>query len=166
MRNINGVVVGVVIDVNDPESLGRVKLRFPWMSESEPQSNWARVAAPMSGGERGFLFPPEVDDEVLVAFDQGNLNFPYVIGFLWNARQPPPHTEPKKRTIKSVSGHTVELDDSDGSEKISVLFKGGQPSITIEQAAVTIRFSDACFIKLENAGVTVKGAKIQLNPSS
>ena len=64
---IGGVVIGVVTNNQDPDELGRVKLRFPWLSE-DYESNWARVASLMAGKERGAYFLPDVDDEVLVAF--------------------------------------------------------------------------------------------------
>ncbi|NJN18635.1 MAG: phage tail protein [Oscillochloris sp.] len=180
MRSISGVVIGLVVDVNDPESEGRVKLSFPWMSEGEPQSNWARIAAPMSGPERGFFFLPEIDDEVLVAFEQGDLRLPYVIGFLWNGEQKPPHSEPTRRTIHTVSGHRLEFEDKAGSEKISLLFKGAKPSITLQEEVIEIVLNDTSSIKLESGtltiqfdgttsivlsagGVKVSGAKIELN---
>jgi uncharacterized protein involved in type VI secretion and phage assembly len=133
------------------------------MSAGEPQSNWARIAAPMSGPERGFFFLPEIDDEVLVAFEQGDLRFPYVLGFLWNGQQKPPHTEPTKRTIETVSGHILEFEDKGGSEKISLLFKGDKPSITLEQSKITITFDDGNKIELSASGVKVTGTKIELN---
>jgi uncharacterized protein involved in type VI secretion and phage assembly len=180
MRSINGVVIGIVKSLDDPDQLGRVQLSFPWMNESEPESNWARIAAPMSGGERGFWFMPEVGDEVLVAFEQGNLTHPYVVGFLWNGQAKPPQTDLKKRTLKTVSGHTIELDDTDGSEKISLLWKGDKPGITLEKTKITVMLNDNCqitleeskidiklnsttFITLDSSGVTVKGAQIKLN---
>lgn len=179
MRSINGVVIGIVKSLEDPENLGRVQLSFPWMNETEPESNWARIAVPMAGTEHGIQFMPEVDDEVLVAFEQGDLRWPYVIGFLWNGQQKPPQTDPKKRTMKTVSGHTLEFDDTDGSEKISLLWKGDKPSIVLKQSDLTITFSDTCTITmntshieimfggskitLDNAGVKVEGAQIKLN---
>ena len=61
---IGGVVVGVVTNNQDPDGLGRVKVRFPWLSE-EHESHWARMVTPMAGNDRGFYMLPEVDDEVL-----------------------------------------------------------------------------------------------------
>ena len=67
---ITGVVLGIVTNNNDPDKLGRVKVRFPWLSGST-ESHWARVATPMAGNGRGLYFLPEVDDEVLVLFERG-----------------------------------------------------------------------------------------------
>lgn len=84
-----GVVIGIVTNNRDPDGLHRVKLRFPWLG-AEDESNWARVATPMAGPGRGFYALPEVDDEVLVAFDHGNVDHPYVVGSLWNGQDAPP----------------------------------------------------------------------------
>src|SRR4051812_31769405 len=81
---IYGVVVGVVTNNQDKEGLGRVKVKFPWLSDAD-ESNWARIATPMAGASRGVFFLPEVDDEVLVVFEQGLVSRPYVLGGLWNA---------------------------------------------------------------------------------
>ena len=63
-RLVHGVVVGVVTNNEDPDDMGRVKVKLPWLSDKE-ESNWARIATPMAGKERGVYFLPEVDDEVL-----------------------------------------------------------------------------------------------------
>src|SRR5689334_12460780 len=86
---VYGVVVAIVTNRKDPEEMGRVKLRYPWLGENA-EGYWARIATPMAGNERGIYFLPEVEDEVLVAFEHGDLRFPYVIGSLWNGRDKPP----------------------------------------------------------------------------
>lgn len=157
MRRIAGVVTGIVKSLDDPDEMGRVQLTFPWMAEGEPVSYWARIAAPMAGPERGFQFMPEVDDEVLVAFEHGDLRLPYVVGFLWNGEDKPPRTEPAQRAIQTVSGHVLEFDDSEGSEKISLLFKGETPSITIDEKTVTVETSSGHLIKLDDdAGISLQ----------
>jgi uncharacterized protein involved in type VI secretion and phage assembly len=161
---VNGVIVGIVRDLEDPEQMGRIKVEFPTLGQDT--SNWTRIAAPMSGDSRGFQFMPEVDDEVLVAFENGNVNYPYVIGFLWNGVHKPPKPAPadaKKRTLKTVSGHVLEFSDEEGSEKITLQFKGGNPSITIEQSKISIAFDGSNYIELSASGVKVKGTLIELN---
>src|SRR6266536_1231299 len=78
-----GVAVAQVTDVRDPDDLGRVKLKFPWMSDTFV-SDWARVLQPGAGPQRGGVVLPEVNDEVLVAFEHGDLRRPYVVGGLYN----------------------------------------------------------------------------------
>jgi uncharacterized protein involved in type VI secretion and phage assembly len=81
--SIFGVEIAVVTNVNDPDQQGRVKICFPWLP-GKPESDWARVAQPAAGPGRGFYWVPAVNDEVLVAFERGAPNHPYVIGSLWN----------------------------------------------------------------------------------
>ncbi|MFB2971836.1 phage baseplate assembly protein V [Aerosakkonema sp. BLCC-F183] len=118
-----GVTVGIVTNNKDEEGLGRVKVKFPLLSE-DYESYWARVVTPMTGKEWGIYFLPEVDDEVLVAFDRGDISSPYILGGLWNGKDKPP--EPKsdgknnRRIIKSRSGHQIVLDDTENAEKIII----------------------------------------------
>jgi uncharacterized protein involved in type VI secretion and phage assembly len=136
-----GVVVALVTNNNDPEGLGRVKVQFPWLSEVQ-ESHWARIASLMAGKDRGTYFLPEVDDEVLVAFEHGDLRFPYILGMLWNGQDTvPAKNEDKKnniRMIKSRSGHVIRLDDTEGKEKIEILDKTGKNSLVFDTAENTI----------------------------
>jgi uncharacterized protein involved in type VI secretion and phage assembly len=136
-----GLVVGIVTNNQDPDNLGRVKVRFPWLSDTE-ESQWARVAAAMAGNQRGVYFLPEVDDEVLVAFEHGDPRFPYVLGALWNGKDAPPATngdgKNNVRIIQSRSGHVVKLNDEDGKETIEIIDKNGKNSIVIDTAKNTL----------------------------
>jgi len=125
MRTINGVVTGIVTQVR----AGEVKLKFPWLHESdseERESNWARIATAMSGNGRGTFLMPEVNDEVLVAFEKGSFQHPYIIGFLWNGHDTPPETDTRKRVVKTKSGLKITFDDNsaeieiDGGRKITI----------------------------------------------
>ncbi len=108
---------------------------------------------------------PEIDDEALVAFDHGDFRRPYVLGFLWNGREKPPSSEPATRVIKTVSGHVLEFDDTDGSERLSLRFKGDTPAITLDAQAVEIRFSDSSVIRLTDAELTiVNRTLVSVNP--
>ncbi|MCZ7356858.1 MAG: phage baseplate assembly protein V [Candidatus Methanoperedens sp.] len=131
---IYGVVTGIVIDNKDPDMLGRVKVKIPRLS-GEDESNWARVLTFMAGSERGAFFLPEVDDEVLVAFEYGDINIPYIIGSLWNGVDTPILTnedgENSIRMIKSKSGHIIRFDDTNGGEKIEIIDKSEKNMIVI-----------------------------------
>lgn len=129
---VPNVVIAIVTDNKDPEELGRVKVKFPWLDENLT-SHWARVAAPMAGPDRGFFFLPEIDDEVLVAFEHGDVNFPIVIGGLWNGVDKPPMTNSDAvpssvdfRRIKTRYGHIIELEDTSGKGRIVIQTPGGQ----------------------------------------
>lgn len=140
---IQGVVIGLVTNTRDPEKLARVKLKFPWLSDSD-ESDWARVATPMAGRERGLQLMPEVDDEVLVAFEHGDMRFPYVLGVLWNGKDRPPQDNAdgrnNVRVLKSRGGLEIRLTDEQGKEKIEILDKSGRNRIVIDAAgkAITI----------------------------
>lgn len=131
-KNIYGVAVGIVTSNQDPEKRGRVKVNLPWRGEND-ESHWARVASPMAGNGRGMVFYPEVNDEVLIAFEQGDVNHPYIIGALWNSQDLPPETNSNGkndiRKIKSRSGHELTFDDTPQHEKIEIKTKGGHTII-------------------------------------
>jgi uncharacterized protein involved in type VI secretion and phage assembly len=166
-----GLVVGVVTNNQDPDDLGRVKVRFPWLSDAE-ESHWARIAVPMGGKERGTYFLPEVDDEVLVAFEHGNPGFPYVLGALWNGKDAPPATngdgKNNLRLIKSRSGHVIKLNDEDGKETIEIIDKSGKNSIVIDTAKNTLTITSDKDIALAAAQGTIKleAQKIELKSSA
>lgn len=129
-KRINGIVTALVTNNKDPEGLGRVKVKFPWLVE-ESESDWAKVMCFMGGKERGGFFLPEIDDEVLVAFEHGEINYPYVIGALWNSEDKPPESNSDGknniRKITSRSGHEIILNDDKegGKEKIEIHTNGG-----------------------------------------
>lgn len=136
-----GVVVGIVTNNQDPDELHRVKVRFPWLSNEE-ESNWARVAAAMAGNGRGTYFLPEVDDEVLVAFEHGSVDYPIVLGSLWNGKDRAPESnadgENNHRAIHSRSGHVIRLNDKAGGETIEIIDKTGENRVVISAADNTI----------------------------
>lgn len=141
-----GVTVGVVTNNKDPESLGRVKLKLP-IRECENETDWVRIAMPMSGNQMGTFFLPEVNDEVLVAFNEGDIRQPFVIGSLWNSQQKPPETNSDGknniRKIKSRCGHMITMDDTEGSEKISIASKSGMAVEMDEKTSkITIKDKD------------------------
>lgn len=152
---ITGVVVAVVTNNEDPDGLGRVKVSFPWLS-TEDESQWARVAAPMAGKDRGAYFLPEVDDEVLVAFEHGEVSHPYVVGALWNSKQAvyqKGNGPNDLRTWKSRSGHFLEFDDS-GSAKVTLKTTAGH-ILTLDDSGKKIecKTSDgANYLKMDEGG--------------
>jgi uncharacterized protein involved in type VI secretion and phage assembly len=145
---LGGVVVGTVKRVDDPRGEGRILVEFPWM-EGRNQSNWAPPATLMTGGGRGSWFMPEKEDEVLVAFDHGDVNHPYIVGFLWNGVDKPPETEPQNRVIVTPGGHTLRFEDKDNAKKIVLKSSAGH-KITLDDAA-------GGSIKLEtNGGLSIE----------
>lgn len=147
-----GVAFAVVTNNKDPDGLGRVKVKLPWMADTA-ESDWARVVTPMAGAARGFYFLPEVDDEVLVAFEHGNPESPYVLGALWNGKDKPPESNSDgkndRRTIKSRSGHVIRLTDADGAEKIEIIDKSAKNSIVISTKDNTITITADADISIQ-----------------
>jgi uncharacterized protein involved in type VI secretion and phage assembly len=170
LGRIPGVVVGVVTNNQDPDGLGRVKVKFPWLSDEE-ESFWARVAAPMAGKGRGFFFLPEVDDEVLVAFEQGDARFPYVLGGLWNGQAKPtePNADGKNnvRSIRSRSGHVIRLDDTDGKEKIEIIDKSGNKIVLdVEGNKITVTSQKDIVLSAASGTIKLDAQKIEIKSSA
>ncbi|OCQ97364.1 type IV secretion protein Rhs [Nostoc sp. MBR 210] len=118
------LLVGVVSNNNDPKGWGRVRVKFPTLTE-EHESNWARVVSVGAGPGRGFDCLPEVNDEVLVAFEHGDIHRPYVIGGVWNGTDAPPETvsntvvggKVRLRTFKTRVGHKLQFVEEDKGTK-------------------------------------------------
>jgi uncharacterized protein involved in type VI secretion and phage assembly len=173
MTMMPGVVNGVVKSVDDPDQQGRVQVSFPFLG-GQNDSTWAPVATLMTGGDRGSWFMPEVGDEVLVAFSQGDVEHPFIIGFLWNGQDKPPAKDisTKVRRLRTVSGHQIDFDDIDGEEKIVITTKGKHKIVmddTPGTGSVTISTNGGQTIKMDDTlgatGISVYtavGQKIQL----
>jgi uncharacterized protein involved in type VI secretion and phage assembly len=159
MSKVAGVVTGVVTAVKDPDQQGRVQLSFPFLG-GQNQSTWAPVATLMAGGGRGSWFMPEVGDEVLVAFDHGDFNHPFVLGFLWNGQDQPPASDitPSVRRLQTVSGHKVDFDDRDGSQKITIKTQGGhkiEMNDVVGSESITITTSGNQQIQMQDTPATI-----------
>ena len=130
-----GVEVAIVTNVQDPDKLGRVKICFPRLP-GKPESDWARVVQPAAGAGRGFYWLPEVEDEVLVAFERGESHRPYVVGALWNGKDKPMQDayadDNTTRMIQTKSGHQIILSDKEGEEKIVIADKSGNRTVTFD----------------------------------
>jgi uncharacterized protein involved in type VI secretion and phage assembly len=140
-RRIYGVVLAQVVDNVDFSGLGRVQIHLPFLPEIDP---WARVATLMAGmsavGTRyGAYFIPQPGDEVLVAFNHGDVNEPYIIGSLWNGVDRPPTLVPtdavNKRILRTPQGHEVEFDDL--SQSI-IITSSTKQKITIDPTKVEL----------------------------
>ncbi|MEP0873416.1 phage baseplate assembly protein V [Trichocoleus desertorum AS-A10] len=158
-----GVTIGIVSNNKDPEKLGRVRVRFPWLGTRD-ESNWARVVSLMAGQGRGLYFLPEINDEVLVAFEHGDIQSPYILGALWNGVDKPPLTNSdgknNQRLIKSRSGHQIILDDSEGGEKIIIRDKTNKNEIVIDSNTNTMTVKAEQDLTIEVGGkLTLKSEK-------
>lgn len=119
-QKVNGVSVATVINNVDSTGEARVQIMLPWLPGFFP---WARVATPMAGMLRGTFFIPQFGDEVLVAFNQGDVREPYILGTLWNTIDRPPTLAPTdavtKRKIRTPLGHELSFDEATQSVTLS-----------------------------------------------
>src|SRR4051812_41508220 len=146
-----GVAIARVIENTDLGTLGRVQLSLPWLPEIEP---WARVAVPAAGDDAGTYFIPQVGDEVLVAFDRGDVRHPYVLGVLWSTAARPPALLPEdpsqRRIIRTPEGLTLEFDDVE--ESVTISTRLGQ-TIKVDPDVIELETAQsACKATLEAGG--------------
>lgn len=146
----HGVVPGLVTSVKDPQKLGRVKVAFPWLDE-QMETSWARVMHPGAGaGGRGIVWMPEINDEVLVAFADGDIDRAYVLGGVYNTRDKfdavgrfdPAQGAVDRRSFRTRKGHAIELVDGQGKESISV--KSGDGRFSLVYDATHGKLSISC----------------------
>lgn len=124
LRRCHGIVPARVTDNNDPDNQGRIRVQFYWQEDS--QTNWLPMMAPHAGSDRGFMFLPEVGDEVWVAFEEGDPERGRVLGCAWNGVQKPPREEfwgddvaPNDvKRIVTKSGHRITIVDKEGKSSI------------------------------------------------
>jgi phage protein D len=163
-RPIYGVVPALVTDVNDPENLGRVKLKFPWLSD-DYTSDWARTLQLSAGPDRGTVFLPEVNDEVLVAFEQGDLRRPFLLGGLYNGVAKPKLGDGlvdstgavKRRGFISKKGHKVVFLDDDSKSGVMLSTADNGLRIALKETGTTIRINSKGKVEIEAQGdVTIK----------
>jgi phage protein D/phage baseplate assembly protein gpV len=180
-RVSHGVTVGEVTNMTDPDDLGRVKVRLPYLSD-EHETDWARVVQLGAGAKRGFQMQPEVGDEVLVAFENGDLQRPYVIGGLWNGKSKPLNAaattngQVVERSITSRTGHTLTLSEGDSDAKDFVMIRLGDKSATLvlskekievsaKKVPIEVSTKDAKMI-LDSGKITLKSKDIVLDASN
>ena len=154
---LRGVSVGVVSQNQDPEGLGRVKIRFPWR-ENPDESHWARIAVLMAGKDRGTWFLPEVGDEVLVACDAERIEHPYVLGALWNGQEPPPETNSDGRNdirkIRSRSGHEIIFDDG-ARGRIDIHLSDNKRQVLLDPDGIVIKDDGGNEIEIKSLPGTI-----------
>ncbi len=173
-----GLVIGVVTNNLDPEGLCRVKVKFPWLADQE-ESDWARVISPGGGPQRGLEFIPEVNDEVVVGFEHGDINYPYVLGGLWNGQDAPPKksseatvlsgsnkdaAQVKQRIIRSRTGHIITLDDSEDQPSISIVDKTEKNLIKFDSKTnkLTVHFEGDMLFEAPSGDISIKSKTITM----
>ncbi len=185
-----GIVPAIVTNTDDPKDWGRIKVKYPWMTD-DAESDWARVISPGAGPEAGFYLIPEVEDEVMVAFEQGDFDHPYILGGVWNGKHkiPPPGAgaslgeKPLVRSWHSIKGHQITMYDN-GDNKIEITTAGGH-TVTLDDAEkkIEIKSSGGATITMDDntkkvslgsggdvetkstANTTIKGVNVKIEAS-
>jgi phage protein D/phage baseplate assembly protein gpV len=180
LARIPGLVPAIVTDNNDPDGQGRVLLRFPWLgpkADTPAVSPWAPVVQFGAGNGRGAMFIPEVDDEVLVGFDHGNVDHPYVLGGLYNGVDLPPLQDDlidssvgqvNQRGFVSRLGHQIVFLDSDAKSGITLATAQGKISFELSEAKGELHIKVDGKIVIESTGdlqLTAQGS-LQLSGSA
>jgi uncharacterized protein involved in type VI secretion and phage assembly len=185
-QRVVGVAVGVVTNNQDPQGLGRVRVKFPWLSDGT-ESDWTKVVSFMAGNNRGAVFLPEVNDEVLVAFEHGDVNFPYVLGGLWNSKDPPPEknqdgrnnvrkirsrsgheiafhddksSQQEQLEIRTNAGHSILLSDAVGVEQVVIKDKSGNNLVKIDSLTNSISMESSMKISIKSQIVEIEAGTI------
>jgi uncharacterized protein involved in type VI secretion and phage assembly len=159
MSQINGLVVGLVTQ----RDVGKIKVTYPWLDDTY-ETDWVRIATPMSGNNRGSCFMPEVNDEVLLGFDKGDTRTPYVIGYMWNGVDAPPSQDVRDRRITSVNGHCLRFLDSTpsgGSLGALVIQDAHGNAITMSNGKITIAAKG--LLELTAPNITINGRVVAPN---
>jgi uncharacterized protein involved in type VI secretion and phage assembly len=160
---IYGVTIAIVTNTQDPQKLGRVQVKLPLLSMLD-HSDWVRMLTPMAGKEQGLYCLPQVDDEVLVAFEQGDPNQPYVLGALWNANANPPKAPVSQRQLVSRSGHAIVLDDTEGSEQVEIRDRTGKNRIVITSTNNSLVIESEGEITIKAKGkLTLSGKGVEID---
>jgi uncharacterized protein involved in type VI secretion and phage assembly len=187
---VEGVAIAIVTNNKDPQNWGRVKLKYPWR-EDQQETEWVRVASLAAGQDRGTLWVPEVKDEVLVAFEKGNVDHPFVLGALWNGQDKPPakNDDGKNNTkliktrsghevrffdkeqeefveVKTHGGHTFRLDDKAGDAQVQIKDSSGSNKITIKTTGNSIEIESGLTLKIKSQTISIEaGASMTLKAS-
>lgn len=179
-----GITVGIVTDIKDPDKKNRVKVRLINRTDSTQETGFIRVMTSAAGKEFGFFALPEVGDEVLVGFLEGDYAVPYVLGSLWNPKAPAPVTvqdgKNELRVFKSKTAHKLELNDGQDAPGIS-LMTAQETQLVMDDKAKTVALTDkdrknSLTIDIAGGAVTLEAksklilkcgkATIELNGSS
>ena len=149
-----GVYPAIVTDLVDPDSLGRIEVRFPFLGADGDRDvrAWATLCTPYADDNQGLAILPEVDSQVVVAFEAGNLRRPYIVGSAWNGTTTLPH-DPEQanniRLLRTRADSRLEFDDTAGAPKITVSTASGHEVVLDDGAReITIRHATGCVVRL------------------
>ncbi|WP_167014930.1 phage baseplate assembly protein V [Chitinophaga sp. Cy-1792] len=145
----------VVTDNEDPENLGRVKVRYQWQTTGS--SPWMRIMQPVAGNGKGWYFLPEINEEVWIGYEQQHSDKPFVAGSFYNnsQRPAPAAVQNNLKVIRSRSGHTITLDDTPGAEQVHIADKGGN-QLLLDTSSGTMQLQAPELITLHSKNILLK----------
>jgi uncharacterized protein involved in type VI secretion and phage assembly len=160
---------GFVVDNADPENRGRLRVRVPGVLGDDVVSGWAMPCAPYGGGpDLGFFFIPEVDAGVWVEFETGNLDYPVWVGTFWAkpggaSELPKPadsQSPPTRKIIRTLKGHSVEMEDNDGEEVFIITYNDGDKTnqISMDKDGIIVTDANDNNVTMSKDGVVVTDA--------
>jgi uncharacterized protein involved in type VI secretion and phage assembly len=164
-----GVYPALITDIVDPDSLGRVEVKLPWLglNGGGDVRAWATLLSPYADDDQGLQVMPAVDTQVVVAFEAGELRRPYVVGCAWNGEEALPESPAAandKRLWKSRAGSVLEFDDTQGAAKLTVSMKSGHKLVLDDSAnEVTLTHSNGCVLKMDVSGKVSLQANSQVD---
>lgn len=172
-RRFYGKHRGFVVDNQDPSKLGRLKLKVPSVLGPDVVTGWALPCAPYGGAvDQGFLFIPEVDAGVWVEFEEGDLEFPIWVGTFWSqpngdSELPKPNQPdgsedgsvqdpPTRKIIKTLKGHTIQLEDKDDEETVTLIEATNGNIVVMNKDGITITDgANGNVVEMTSDGVTI-----------
>ena len=153
-------------DVDPASALGaRVKVTFPWLSDLN-ESGWARVVTPSAGFASGIYFMPNPGDSVIVAFQDGDISMPIVIGSVWDGPYHPPVYPPLPpntvQMIKTRLGHTITLDDTPGIESVKISHVSGSTIAIGPDGSVSVTSIGDISMTAKNINLTANAVNVNV----
>lgn len=141
-----GVYPALVTDIVDPENLGRIEVKLPWLgADGDTVRAWATLLSPYADDDQGFEVLPAVDTQVVIAFEAGDLRRPYILGSAWNGRESMPESPAapnNKRLIKTRAGSLLEFDDTEGAPRVTLSMRSGH-KLVLDDAASEVQLTHA-----------------------
>jgi hypothetical protein len=164
---------GIVVDTGDPQHLGRLRALVPSVLGRDVATGWAMACVPYGGDAgNGFLFMPEIGAGVWIEFEEGDLEFPIWSGTYWSrpsneTELPKPNqpdgseeatvqARPSRKIVKTVKGHTIQFEDADGAEMVTIVEATHHHVITLDGGGITVTDgSSGHQVTLDAAGIKV-----------
>ncbi|MBU8933889.1 MAG: hypothetical protein KOO62_07760 [candidate division Zixibacteria bacterium] len=161
-QHFTHLLTGIVVDNNDPDGLGRIKIKMPWHRDEETE--FMRMLSPDAGSERGWFALPEIDDEVLVGYERGNSDMPVVLGCLYNGKDKPPlpvseavvSGKVEAKVYRTRNGNEIRFDDASGSEKITISQMDGTNVMVMDMSGPSIAITSSGDISISGANVNIE----------